>query len=88
MTALATTDDARLEAHEALERLVSLKARHRRAFVLRVAGYSYDEIAELMGVTRTAVDRYLRRARSHVRGTSRTPKRGARTRKLASATAS
>ncbi len=87
VTALASHDDATFEAHEALERLISLKARHRRAFVLHVAGYSYDEIAELMGVTRTAVDRYLRRARSHVRGTSCTPKRGARPRKVASATA-
>ncbi len=88
ITALATHDDATFEAHEALERLISLKARHRRAFVLHVAGYSYEEIAELMGVTRTAVDRYLRRARSHIRGTSCTPERGARPRKLASATAS
>ncbi len=57
VTALATTDDATFEAHEALERLVEMKARHRRAFVLHVAGYSYDEIAVLMDVTRTAVDR-------------------------------
>lgn len=87
VTALATDDDATFEAHAALEKLTSLKARHRRAFVLHVAGYSYAEIAELMGVTRTAVDRYLCYARSHVRGTSCTPKRGARARKAARATA-
>ncbi len=87
VTALATHDDATFEAHEALENLITLKARHRRAFVLHIAGYSYEEIAELMGVTRTAVDRYLRRARSHVRGTSCAPKRGERQRKVASATA-
>jgi RNA polymerase sigma factor (sigma-70 family) len=87
VAALATSDDVKFDAHEALERLVEMKARHRRAFVLHVAGYSYDEIAEFIGVTRTAVDRYLRRARSHVRGTSCTPKRGPRNRKLASATA-
>lgn len=87
LLALAARDDAKIEAHEALERLVSLRARHRRAFVLHVVGYSYEEIAQLMGRQRTAVDRYLRRARSHVRGTTPTPKRGARRRKLASAAA-
>ena len=45
---LTTQDDVKFDAHEALERLVSLRARHRRAFVLHVAGYSYEEIAELM----------------------------------------
>lgn len=74
--ALQSSDDAAHDAKQALDLVATLSERDRRVFILHVAGYSYDEIAELTGVTRTAVDRYLRRARSHVRGCSSTPKRG------------
>ncbi len=85
--ALQVDDESVHEARRALERVASLGQRDREVFVLHVAGYSYDEIAELVGATRTAVDRYLRRARSHVRGCTATPKRGRRHREPASAPA-
>ncbi len=75
---LQVSDEARHEANDALARVAQLDERDRQVFVLHVAGYSYDEIAELTGATRTAVDRYLRRARCHVRGCTGTPKRGRR----------
>jgi len=83
---LQVSDDARHEANAALERVASLDRRDREVFVLHVAGYSYDEIAEMLGATRTAVDRYLRRARCHVRGCTDTPKRGRRAGMRTSAT--
>ena len=76
--ALQVSDEDKHLAKLALERVASLDERDRHIFVLHVAGYSYDEIAEMIGGTRTAVDRYLRRARSHVRGCSAAPKRGRR----------
>ena len=75
---LHVTDAARIEVKEALERVAKLKPRDRHVFVLHVLGYTYDEIADRMSLTETAVDRYLRRARAHVRGSSATPKRGPR----------
>ena len=84
---LQVTDDALHEAKQALQQVATLDQRDREVFVLHVAGYSYDEIAELIGATRTAVDRYLRRARCHVRGCTATPKRCRRSADLASRTA-
>lgn len=75
---LHVTDAARMEVKEALQRVAELNPRERHVFVLHVLGYRYDEIADLMSMTETAVDRYLRRARAHVRGASSTPKRGPR----------
>ena len=75
---LQVSDDALHEAKQALEHVASLPQREREVFVLHVAGYSYDEIAEMLGATRTAVDRHLRRARCHVRGCTAAPKRGRR----------
>lgn len=75
---LHVTDAARMEVKEALERVAELCPRDRHLFVLHVLGYTYDEIAELTSLTDSAVDRYLRRARAHVRGTSTMPKRGRR----------
>lgn len=75
---LHVTDAARMEVKEALERVAELKPLDRHVFVLHVLGYTYDEIADLMSLTESAVDRYLRRARAHVRGASKTPKRGPR----------
>ena len=75
---LHVTDAARMEVKEALERVAELAPRDRHVFVLHVLGYTYDEIADLMSLTETAVDRYLRRARAHVRGSSAMPKRGRR----------
>ncbi len=85
---LHVDDETVHEARRALERVAALSQPDREVFVLHVAGYSYDEIAELVGATRTAaVDRYLRRARCHVRGCTATPKRGRRSREPASAPA-
>jgi RNA polymerase sigma factor (sigma-70 family) len=68
---LHVTDAAKFEARAALERVAELRPRDRELFALHVAGFSYDEIAELMNMTYTAVNRYLARARAHVRGNSR-----------------
>ena len=87
LPALQVSDDDKHIAKLALERVASLDERDRHVFVLHVAGYSYDEIAELAGMTRTAVDRHLRRARCHVRGCTAAPKRGRRSREASSPTA-
>jgi RNA polymerase sigma factor (sigma-70 family) len=57
----------RCEALEALAALAGLPERKRTFLTLKVAGYSYDEIAAQLGVTYTNVNRQLVRARSAVR---------------------
>jgi RNA polymerase sigma factor (sigma-70 family) len=61
------SDDAVIVAREALRELAQLPARQRRLFALHVAGYSYEEIAQLTGDSLRTVDRQLRRARQRVR---------------------
>jgi RNA polymerase sigma factor (sigma-70 family) len=55
------------EALEALEALVGLPERKRTFLTLKVAGYSYDEIAAELGVSWLTVNRQLVRARGAVR---------------------
>ena len=54
-------------ARAALEALSGLPECQRRLFSLQVAGFSYTEIAALEGVTVTAVNRHLVRARANLR---------------------
>jgi RNA polymerase sigma factor (sigma-70 family) len=61
-----------IEAREALRALAGLRWRRRRVLALRAAGYSYNEIAEKLGVTYTNVNRQLTRGRSSC-GSSATP---------------
>ena len=51
------------EAREALAKVAALPERRRRVFALRLAGYSYQEIMERCGLTYTAVNRELVKAR-------------------------
>lgn len=56
-----------VRAREALRALASLPARQRRDFALHAAGFTYNEIAELTGRTRTNVDKTLDKARARMR---------------------
>jgi RNA polymerase sigma factor (sigma-70 family) len=53
---------------EARVRLAALKADERRALVMHAAGYSYGEIGERCGWTRTKVNRCLYEGRRALRG--------------------
>jgi RNA polymerase sigma factor (sigma-70 family) len=55
------------DALDALDALAGLPERQRRLAALQAAGFTYDEIAQLTGCTRTAVDRHLRRAHEGLR---------------------
>jgi RNA polymerase sigma factor (sigma-70 family) len=55
------------EAREALRALAGLRWRRRRVLALRVAGYSYREIAERLGVTYTNVNRHVTEGRGELR---------------------
>jgi hypothetical protein len=48
-----------VEAREALHALAGLRWRRRRMLVLRAAGYSYKEIAEMLSVTYTNVNGHV-----------------------------
>jgi RNA polymerase sigma factor (sigma-70 family) len=62
-----TMDDA-IEARRALRNLAELPERQRRDLFLRVAGFSYREIAQITGArTYTNVDKHLRKARARIR---------------------
>jgi DNA-directed RNA polymerase specialized sigma24 family protein len=57
-----------LEAHEALEILASLPDRQRADLTLLVAGFNYNEIAELTGGrTYTNVNKHIAKARARIR---------------------
>jgi RNA polymerase sigma factor (sigma-70 family) len=56
-----------LEAREALRSLAALGWRRRRALVLQAAGYSYQEIAQTLGVTYTNVNRHITEGRAELR---------------------
>lgn len=67
---LATDDEAldhALRAREALRALAALPDRQGRDMTMRVAGYSYKEIAALTGRTYTNVDKTLDKARAGIR---------------------
>ena len=67
--ALADRYDAEtaIEAREALRLLAALRFRRRRVLALRVAGYSYQEIARRLGVTYTNVNRHATEGRAELR---------------------
>jgi RNA polymerase sigma factor (sigma-70 family) len=56
-----------VEAREALRALAGLRWRRRRALELKLAGYSYREITQILGVTYTNVNRHLTEARAELR---------------------
>lgn len=59
--------DNATRAREALRALAALPERQRRDMAMRVAGYSYKEIAALTGRTYTNVDKTLDKARAAIR---------------------
>ena len=62
-----TIDDT-VEARRALRSLAELPERQRQDLLLRVAGFSYREIAQMSGArTYTNVDKHLRKARARIR---------------------
>lgn len=64
----ADSDEPRLHARDALDRIARLSVeRQRKVFVLHVAGFSYDEIAERLDLTPQAVGQLVTRARGAVR---------------------
>jgi DNA-directed RNA polymerase specialized sigma24 family protein len=56
-----------VEAREALHALAGLRWRRRRMLVLRAAGYSYKEIAEMLSVTYTNVNGHVTGGRAELR---------------------
>jgi len=58
--------DLQLESRDAARVLAELHPREARYLTLLIAGYSYRDIQQLEGVTRTAVNRYVARARARV----------------------
>jgi RNA polymerase sigma-70 factor (ECF subfamily) len=67
-TACATgTPEQHCEALEALALVAALPDRKRAVLNLKIAGHSYDEIAEHLGVTHTNVNHQLARARAAMR---------------------
>ena len=47
--------------------MAGLRSRRRRALELKLAGFSYREIMELLGVTYTNVNRHLSEGRAELR---------------------
>jgi RNA polymerase sigma factor (sigma-70 family) len=66
-----TTYDQRQAALDALAALAGVPDRKRTFLTLKVAGYSYDEIAEQLGTTWRTVNRQLVQARRDVRAARR-----------------
>ena len=56
-----------VDAREALRSLAGLGARRRTALTLKVAGYSYKEIQELLGVSYTWINRHITEGRAKLR---------------------
>ena len=63
--------DLAVEAREALRSLAGLGERRRAALTLKVAGYSYREIQEMLGVTYTWINRHLTEGRAALRRQAR-----------------
>jgi len=55
------------EARDALRALAGLRWRRRRVLALKAAGYRYEEIAEMLGVTSTNVNRHMTQGRAELR---------------------
>jgi RNA polymerase sigma factor (sigma-70 family) len=60
-----------VDAREALRGLAGLGERRRAALTLKVAGYSYKEIQELLGVSYTWVNRHITEGRAKLRQSAR-----------------
>jgi RNA polymerase sigma factor (sigma-70 family) len=56
-----------VEAREALRAVAGLRWRRRRMIELRLAGYSYQEIARMLGVTYTNVNRHVTEGNAELR---------------------
>jgi DNA-directed RNA polymerase specialized sigma24 family protein len=56
-----------VEAREALRALAGSRWRRRRVLELRLAGYSYKEIARMLGVTYTNVNRHVTEGNAELR---------------------
>jgi DNA-directed RNA polymerase specialized sigma24 family protein len=56
-----------VEAREALRALAGLRWRRRRVLELRLAGYRYKEIARVLGVTYTNMNRPVTEGRAELR---------------------
>jgi DNA-directed RNA polymerase specialized sigma24 family protein len=56
-----------VEAREALRSLADLRWRRRRVLALQAAGYGYKEIAEMLSVTYTNVNRHVTEGRGELR---------------------
>jgi RNA polymerase sigma factor (sigma-70 family) len=63
--------DLAVDAREALRTLAGLGERRRAALTLQVAGYSYKEIQQLLGVSYTWVNRHITEGRAKVRERAR-----------------
>jgi RNA polymerase sigma factor (sigma-70 family) len=64
----ATVDvELAVEAREALRALAGLRWRRRRVLALKAAGYKYEEIADMLGVTYTNVNRHMTEGRAELR---------------------
>jgi RNA polymerase sigma factor (sigma-70 family) len=63
--------DLAVDAREALRSLAGLGDRRRAALTLKVAGYSYREIQEILGVTYTWINRHLTEGRAALRRQAR-----------------
>ncbi|MGH2763227.1 MAG: RNA polymerase sigma factor [Thermoleophilaceae bacterium] len=62
-----TSPELVLDAHEAIRLVGQLTPNQRLAMSLRVAGYSYRELADLTGQTYTWVNRHLTEGRRALR---------------------
>jgi len=60
-----------VDAREALRSLAGLGDRRRTALTLKVAGYSYSEIQQLLGVTFTWINRHVTEGRAELRKRAR-----------------
>ena len=59
--------DLAVDAREALRTLAGLGERRRAALTLQVAGYSYKEIQEMLGVSYTWINRHISEGRAKLR---------------------
>lgn len=59
--------DTIVESHDAREIIAQLPERQRKVKTLQVLGFSYEEIADALGWTYTAVNRHITRANKRIR---------------------
>jgi len=63
--------DLAVEAGEALRALAGLRWRRKRVLALKAAGYTYEEIAEMLGGPKPNVNRDMTRGRAELRALRR-----------------